>query len=145
MPNPSPYTVVREILTANLDLTADEVMTRAKKQGVTTRPDELRRIVHNTRSELRKRAAQAAPAAGQAKAASRPAVPAVPAAPAGQVAPEFAAVLANVARVNQVLGLCGGTENTRQAAEAVRACGGVDAFLQHLELVAGIRGSASPA
>lgn len=27
----------------------------------------------------------------------------------------------------------------RRVAEAVRACGGVDAFLQHLDLVAGIR------
>jgi hypothetical protein len=30
-------------------------------------------------------------------------------------------------------------DQARQVAEAVRACGGIDAFLQHLDLVAGIR------
>ena len=50
--------------------------------------------------------------------------------------------MANVALVNAVVGTCGGAEQARQVAEAVRACGGVDAFLQHLELVAGIRGPA---
>jgi hypothetical protein len=32
-----------------------------------------------------------------------------------------------------------GAEKARLAAEAVRACGGVEAFLKHLERVAGIR------
>jgi len=53
----------------------------------------------------------------------------------------LAAVLANVALVNQVVGLCGGPDQARKVAEAVAACGGVDAFLQHLDLVAGIRGA----
>jgi hypothetical protein len=50
------------------------------------------------------------------------------------------AVFANLTRVNKVVGACGSVEAAREAAEAVRACGGVDAFLAHLELVAGIRG-----
>jgi hypothetical protein len=33
-----------------------------------------------------------------------------------------------------------GAEKARLAAEAVRACGGVEALLQHLELLAGIWG-----
>jgi len=48
-------------------------------------------------------------------------------------------VLANVALVNKIVGLCGGVENARQAADAVKACGGTEGFLQHLELVASIR------
>jgi hypothetical protein len=48
-------------------------------------------------------------------------------------------VLANVALVNKAVGAAGGVEQARQVAEAVRSCGGVAAFLQHLDLVAGIR------
>jgi hypothetical protein len=53
-------------------------------------------------------------------------------------------VFANVALVNKVVGTAGGVEQARQVAEAVRSCGGVDSFLQHLDLVAGIR-TAGPA
>jgi len=50
-------------------------------------------------------------------------------------------MLTNVLLVNTIVGICGSIENVRQAAEAVQACGGVEAFLQHLELVAKIRES----
>ena len=53
-------------------------------------------------------------------------------------------MFANVALVNEVVGTAGGVEQARQVAEAVRSCGGVDAILQHLDLVAGIR-TAGPA
>ena len=38
-----------------------------------------------------------------------------------------------------VVSACGGIENARAVVEAVRACGSVDAFLQHLALVAEVR------
>ena len=63
----------------------------------------------------------------------------VPAA-ATAAAPTWPAVLANVALVNAVVGPVPGAWRTPAgSAEAVRSCGGVDAFLQHLDLVAGIR------
>ena len=37
---------------------------------------------------------------------------------------------------------CGGVEQARGVAEAARACGGIDAFLEHLEAVAAIRSGA---
>jgi len=51
---------------------------------------------------------------------------------------DLAGIFANVALVNKVRTLCGGTENAKQVAEAVRECGSVDVFLQHLDLVTGI-------
>ena len=53
--------------------------------------------------------------------------------------PDLSAAFDNVARVNTVAGACGGIETAREVAEAVRPCGSVDAFLQCLDLVAGIR------
>jgi hypothetical protein len=82
------------------------------------------------------------PAAKPSAPAAKPAAPkpAAPAAkPATAPAAAFTGVLANVALVDKVAGLSGGIGNARQVAEAVRACGGVDAFLKHLELVAGIK------
>jgi hypothetical protein len=46
---------------------------------------------------------------------------------------------ANMASVHRVALACGGVEPARQVAEAVRACGGVDAFLQHRDLLAGLQ------
>ncbi|MBY0458369.1 MAG: hypothetical protein K2V38_13600, partial [Gemmataceae bacterium] len=62
------------------------------------------------------------------------------AAPVG-AATDLGSTLSNVSLVNAVFGVCGGADPARQVAEAVRACGGVDAFLQYLDLVAGIRAS----
>lgn len=56
--------------------------------------------------------------------------------------PNLAEVLANVALVNSVIGTCGGVEQVRQVAEAIRSCGGVAAFLTHLDLIASIRAAA---
>lgn len=52
---------------------------------------------------------------------------------------DLAGVLANVTLVNRVVDQAGGVDAARAVAEAVRACGGVDPFLQHLDTVAGIR------
>ena len=54
---------------------------------------------------------------------------------------DVAGVLANVAMVNTAVGVSGGVEQARKVAETVRACGSVDAFLQHLDLVAQLRGT----
>jgi hypothetical protein len=158
VPIPSVYTVVRELLTANLNLSADDAIRRVKARGISLPDPKVRRVVHNTRNELKKKATKAAPAAARqtagpkprpavkpATSAARPAPAAKPTpapvrpAPAASGAPDLSAVFANVALVNRVVAACGGVENARQVAEAVRVCGGVDVFLQHLDLVAGIR------
>ncbi len=54
-------------------------------------------------------------------------------------------VLSNVALVNATITAAGGVEQAKQVAEAVRACGGPDAFFQYLDLVAGIRPDGSAA
>lgn len=133
MPTPSITSVVRAILTADPTLSADAVIQKARSRGLNAAPASIRHVVHNVRSEIKK----VAPAA--ARQTSKPATPAV----AGSApAADLTAVLANVARVNQIVGLCGGVDNARHLAEAVQACGGVDPFLQHLDLVAGIRAPA---
>ncbi|VTR91673.1 unnamed protein product [Gemmata massiliana] len=151
MPAPVMSSVVRAILSENLELSADEVIRKAKSRGVTSPEPVIRTTVHNIKSELKRRAAKA-PAAGPAPTRTTesplPTLTPVVVAPVSvptpsSPTPELAAVLANVARVNTVIGGCGGAEPARQVAEAVRACGSVDAFLQHLELIAGIRGGAS--
>jgi hypothetical protein len=137
MPAVSVSPVVRAILTADNTLSADEVIKRAKAKGVTAPDSNIRDTVYNIKSELRKKAAKPAPAAARETKA-----PAAPAAVA--VAPsDLASILANVAQVDTAVGACGGVDHARQVAEAVRACGSVDAFLQHLELVAKMRGGSA--
>lgn len=144
-------TVVREILTGDINLSADEVIKKAKARGLTAPDASIRYTAHNIKSELKKKLAKGAapkavPAAARATKSAAPALtpeavvvalPTVVAPPA----PDLAGVLANVALVNTVVGACGSAESARQVAEAVRACGSVEAFLQHLDLVAGIRGA----
>ncbi len=149
MPAPVMSSVVRAILSENLELSADEVIRRAKSRGVTSPEPVIRTTAHNIKSELKRRAAKAS-ATGPVPSPTLTPVVVLPevVAPVSvptptSPTPELAAVLANVARVNTVIGGCGGAEPARQVAEAVRACGSVDAFLQHLELIAGIRGGAS--
>jgi hypothetical protein len=57
---------------------------------------------------------------------------------------DLASVLSNVALVNEVVAACGGVDQARRAAEAIRACGSVEAFLQHVNLVADLRGNSIP-
>lgn len=127
--------VVREILITNLELPADEVIRRAKLRGLRTPDGKIREAVHNLRSELKRKHAKPAPAAARETAAPKTA------AATGPAAADLAPVFANVVLVNKVVGVAGGVDNARQVAEAVRACGGVDAFIKHLDLVAGIRES----
>jgi hypothetical protein len=91
-PAPTTWTVVREVLTANLNLTADEVILKAKAKGVKAPDDVIRRTVYDVRKTLRQKAAKAplapkpvpAPRAPAPDPASPPAAPA-PAAGVPQV------------------------------------------------------------
>jgi hypothetical protein len=134
---PTASSVVRTVLSADLSLTADEVIKRAKAGGLKASPETIRSLVYNIRSELKK-------GAGASKALPVPAKPAASSktlqAPTA-AAPDVTGVLANVALVHRVANAAGGVEPARHVAEAVRACGGVDEFLQHLELIAGMQTS----
>jgi hypothetical protein len=131
--------VVRAILSENIDLSADAVIAMAKARGLKAPDKSIRSLAHNIKSDLKrgKMKPVLATAARQTP-APKPTAPAPKSSPASAPA-GVSAVLANVALVNKVVGAAGGVEQARQVAEAVRSCGGVDAFLQHLDLVAGIR------
>lgn len=128
-PAPSVSPVVRAILSADLELPADAVIAKARAKGVTAPDATVRNLVHNIRSELKKAGIKPKPA---------PATVAPPT-PAAAPAPELSGVLSNVALVNAAVAASGGVEQARQVADAVRACGGPEAFVQYLDLVAGIR------
>ncbi len=137
VPAPSAYTLAREILTADPDLGTDAAVLRIKAAGV-TRPD-IRKIVNRTRSDLRGRKGKPRPAAAAARTTTQPRP-----GPNSEPKPADAdaeAVFASVALANRTAKLCGGVAKAREVAEAIRACGGVDAFLKRLELVAEILGS----
>jgi hypothetical protein len=150
MPPPSIASVVKAILTADPKLTADAVIRKARGRGLKAAPESIRNAVYNARSDINKavkpaavtvvKPAKQAPAAARQTSAPKP----VPAPKPTNTSPppagaDLAMVFANVALVNEVVGASGGVENSRKVAEAVRACGGVDVFLKHLDLVAGIR------
>ena len=137
--------VVRELLTLHPEMSAAEVVKRAKAKGLNASAESIRHRLHNLRAEYRQRA-QAVPALASRTESPAPVASAPKAlrseAPASGLAPpaaqDLAAVFANVVLVDRVRTLCGGTENARHVVEAVRACGGVDPFLLHLDLVAGL-------
>lgn len=146
MSGPNTSAVVRTILEKHPNLEMEKIVEKAKARGVTSPDKSIRTTVYNEKSKLRN-AGLTAPAAARTTttpssssstpAASTPSLkPAVSTVPA---ASGLAGVFANVAHVNKVVDLSGGLENARAVAEAVRACGNVDEFLQHLDLVAGIR------
>ena len=158
MPTVTTSSVIRSILTEDVNLTAADVIREARRRGLKASDESIKGLVYNIRGEVKRAGAarngspaKAPPVAPARPAArppattprvlpqpSRPAAPPAPRPAAGPVPADVAAVLANVALVGRVAGLCGGPGNARQVAEAVRACGGVDEFLQHLDLVAGI-------
>lgn len=146
MPPPTTSSVVRTLLRGDIDMSADDVIQKAKSRGVTASPDSIRKIVHKLRGEVRKSLAKPAPAAARQTVSTLPAPAAArqtaspPPAPASAPPPsKLTGVFATVSQVNAVVGVVGGVDQARQAAEAVRACGSVEAFLQHLDLVAGIK------
>ena len=138
----------------DVNMPADDVVRKARAKGVTASDSSIRDAVYNVKSQLRKAAAKAGakptlpkpspkpvPAAAHATKTPEPAPAPASAAPSPGL--DLSATLANVALVNAVVGACGGADAARKVAEAVKACGSVEAFLQHLELVAGIRGGAT--
>jgi len=139
----SAFSVVREILTTNVEMPIDDVMAKARRKGVTDNDRDLRKAIHHTRSAMKAKAkATAKPmpvlAAARHVTSPKPEVEPQPTLPTA-VSADLSAVFANVTQVNAVVSACGGIENARNVAEAVRACGSVDAFLQHLDLVAEVR------
>lgn len=135
--------VVRDILLKNPNRDTDDVVRRAKAKGLTVPDSKIRHAVHNLRNKVRAEVgstAKVVPAAARETTAPKPALAeATPTAATPNI--DLPGVLANVALVNNIVGLCGGIENARQAAEAVEKCGGLEAFLQHLTLVDQIRSS----
>jgi hypothetical protein len=173
---PTMNSILRSILSTNLDMLADEVIAKAKAKGVTQPEAKLRQNIYNIRSDIRKKARTTAPTAAKpsarptsqsptatttkpvpvtAKAAARTTAapkPAAVAKPATSTSVSVAkssngvdltGVFVNVTLVNTVVTACGGVDQARQVAEAVRACGTLEAFLQHLDLVASLRASAA--
>lgn len=160
MPAPSAYTVVREILTADINLSADAVLQKARARGVTDPGAKVRKVIYEVRGTLRKKAglpatpaaaapakpAAAKPAPAAARTTPAPAPAAAPAPVAAPEVPDLQSIFANVNLVNKILGLVGSADVAKQVAHAVQACGGVEAFLQHVDLVAGLRtATAEPA
>ena len=138
MEKPTTREVVQAILKTSPTATADEIAKKAKAKGLNASADWIKDVVYRLRGAAKKAqpAKSVAPAAAVRPPRPRPA--AVAAATAASV-PDLTGVLANVALVHRVVAACGGVEPARQAAEAVRACGGVAEFLQHLDLVAGLQ------
>jgi hypothetical protein len=148
MSAPNTSEVVRTILNKHPNLDMEDIVKRAKARGVTSPDKSIRTTVYNEKKKLRDAALVAPAAARTTTPASEPAASTTSpsAKTAISVAPAtggLAGVFANVAHVNKVVDLSGGVENARAVAEAVRACGSVDEFLQHLDLVAGIRSDKS--
>lgn len=130
--------IVREILKNDVDQPVPDVMRKARAKGVTANDSTLREAIYEIKTDLRRGKPKAVLAAAHA---TKPRAEPAPAPVAASADP--APVLANVALVNVVVTAAGGVEAARKVAEAVRACGGVDAFLLHLDLVAQVRGPAS--
>lgn len=128
---PSPYTVARELLAAEPDLVPDRVVGLARAKGVTADEASIREAFRKVRGLLRHKAVPA-PAAARTTAEPKPD-------PAPVVAEPDS--LASVILANRTALLCGGVAKAREVAEAIRACGGIDAFLKRLDVVADILGS----
>jgi hypothetical protein len=145
---PTTSSVVRSILSGDLNLTADQVVAKAKARGLRAAESSIRALVYNIRGELNRAKAKAprvVASAAQKTAAPAPAPAPVAPTPAAPAPAGLTHVLSNVALVNAAVAASGGVERAKQVAEAVRACGGSDAFTQYLDLVAGIRTDAPAA
>lgn len=146
MPPASTSAVIRDILKTDQAMPSDQVIRLARARGVTGEKRLLQKRIVSVRSELKQsgspspttaapKPATPTPAASSAKPAASKPSPTKPTTPSDKLG----MVLSNVALVNAVVSACGGVENARSAAEAVRACGGVDPFIKHLDLIADIR------
>ncbi|MBN9120671.1 MAG: hypothetical protein J0I06_16225 [Planctomycetes bacterium] len=145
-PGPSAYSLAREILTADQSLSNDDVLARIKARGVTKPDAYIREAIRGTRNDIRSRGAKPVPTAARTIPEPKPApeVSGEAAVPVSGEVPGEAALFAGLALVNKTARLCGGFAKAREIAEAIRSCGGIDAFLKRVELVAEILGSGAP-
>ena len=107
--------VVRDILTRDPEMPSDEVIRQAKTKGLGATDEQIRKSISNQRSPIRAQVAavKVVPVAAHATAPPKPPVPAPAPTPAD--VPDLAAVLANVALVNAVVGgASGGVESARR-------------------------------
>ena len=150
MAAPIMNTVLRSILTSDLEMPAAEVVKKARALGVKQPDATIKHNIYNLRSSMRNpKPTSAQPAVARTTPATKTVASKPIAKPAGSNAPaipstDLNGVFANVALVNKVVAISGGVDQARQVAEAVRACGSVEVFLQHLDLVAGVRASVAP-
>jgi hypothetical protein len=139
----SAYTLAREALADEPELSTDDLVTRLKARGITKKDPDIREIIRKTRGEIRRKAKKAEGATARpipvpsAAAVTVPPPAVTPVAPAPAAADPFA----GVRLANRTAAACGGIAKAREIAEAIRTVGGIDAFLERLDLVADILGS----
>lgn len=139
---PSPYTITRELLTADPTLSNEAIFARIKARGVSKSDATIRDAIRRTRSDMAASGPKPAPTAARETTEPKAPAPAPAAEPKVEaVAPDEAALFAALGQVNKTAQLCGGVAKARAIADAIRACGGIDAFLRRLDLVAEILGS----
>lgn len=114
------YTLARQFLTADATITNDDVLARIKASGATKGDSEIRTAIRSVRNELLRR--------GVAKPNTTQ--------PAAEVEPFRVVSLAA-----KTASLCGGVTKAREIAESIRSCGGLDAFLKGLSVVAEVLAS----
>jgi hypothetical protein len=129
--------VVHEILKADLNLSADDVIQKAKARGLRASDAAIRSSAHNVKSRLKRARAKASPA--DARETAPPETPEA-AAPAAAVATApVAAAPAPAGPSMPPTDLAGGRATLAAVNRVVQACGGVDVFLLHLDLLAGLK------
>ena len=139
---PSPYTITRELLTADPGLSNDAIFARIKARGVSKSDSDIRGAIRHTRSDMLNNGPKPVPAAARiATEPNAPTVPMVSSAPAAPAAPTDEALFSVIGLANKTAQLCGGVTKARAIAEAIRSCGGLDMFLRRLDLIAEILGS----
>lgn len=130
----SAYTLAREALTHEPLLTTDDLVARLKSRGITKKDSDIRAVIRKTRGEIRRKGLKTG---GAPRPIPVPAAAVVTTPPAAVAADPFA----GVRLANKTAHACGGIAKAREVAEAIRAVGGIDAFLERLDLVADILGS----
>ncbi len=136
MATPSLSAIIRDVLKDNPKISTDDAITQVKHQGRKDSSDRIRTNIYSVRKKLKQEVAKPkTPTSPKPVEVQKPMTQPKETA----LTQDLAAVLANITLVNRAIGAAGGIENARQVADAVRSCGGVDCFLQLLEIVAGIR------
>ncbi len=151
-PPPTMNSVLRSILSTDLEMLADEVIAKAKSKGITLPEATIRQNIYNIRSDMRKKARMSGSPAAKASAsptaspnpsttmkpdpvAAKPAARPTPAPkPAATANPPTITSVSAPASSNGV-DLTGVFGNVTQVNAVVSACGGVDQARQVAEAV----------